>query len=95
MKITKDIIEHFSDVSRIYLTEAEKDEMVNRINSFLFYADKLNEVDTENIEPTPFLIQNKAIYREDNVKESLPTEDVFKNAPEHEDGFFKVPRIIE
>ncbi|SHM64236.1 aspartyl/glutamyl-tRNA(Asn/Gln) amidotransferase subunit C [Caldanaerovirga acetigignens] len=95
MKITIETVEHVANLARLYLSEEEKKEMANTLSSILDYMDKLNELDTANVPPTAHIIPIKNVFREDVVKESLPREEVLKNAPEKERGFFKVPRIIE
>lgn len=95
MKITIETVEHVANLARLYLSEEEKKEMANTLSSILDYMDKLNELDTTDVPPTAHIIPLKNVFREDVVKESLPREEVLKNAPEKERGFFKVPRIIE
>ena len=56
---------------------------------------QLNELDTENVEPTSHVLDMKNILREDVSKPGLPVEEVLKNAPDHENGQIKVPAIIE
>jgi aspartyl-tRNA(Asn)/glutamyl-tRNA(Gln) amidotransferase subunit C len=95
VKITIETVEHVANLARLYLSEEEKKEMANTLSSILDYMDKLNELDTTDVPPTAHIIPLKNVFREDVVKESLPREEVLKNAPEKERGFFKVPRIIE
>lgn len=95
MKINIETVEHVANLARLYLSEEEKAEMTNTLSSILDYMDKLNELDTTDVPPTAHIIPLKNVFREDVVKESLPREEVLKNAPEKERGFFKVPRIIE
>ena len=59
------------------------------------FAEQLNELDTDNVEPTSHVLDMKNIFREDEAKPGLPVEEVLKNAPDHEDGQIKVPAIIE
>ena len=56
---------------------------------------QLNELDTENVEPTSHVLDMKNVLREDVSKPGLPVEEVLKNAPDHENGQIKVPAIIE
>ncbi|ADL07427.1 Asp-tRNA(Asn)/Glu-tRNA(Gln) amidotransferase subunit GatC [Thermosediminibacter oceani] len=95
MKITIETVEHVANLARLYLSEDEKAEMAQKLNSILDYMDKLNELDTSNVPPTAHIIPIKNVFREDAVRESLPREEVLRNAPDKERGFFKVPRIIE
>ncbi|MNE73381.1 Aspartyl/glutamyl-tRNA(Asn/Gln) amidotransferase subunit C [compost metagenome] len=65
------------------------------MNAILQYAEKLNELDTENVKPTTHVLQVSNVMRDDVVKESLSQEEALLNAPEDEDGHFKVPAVLE
>jgi aspartyl-tRNA(Asn)/glutamyl-tRNA(Gln) amidotransferase subunit C len=77
------------------LTEEEKDKFTLEMASIIEFADKLNELDTEGIEPTAHVIPIQNVFREDEVRPSYDREEILKNAPEKEDGCFKVPKIVE
>ncbi len=95
MKITKKEVEHVALLARLRLTEEEVSAFLKQLDSILSYMDKLNKLNTYGIEPTTHSMPISNPYREDEVKPSLSREDALKNAPEREDGFFRVPRIIE
>mgnify|MGYP005618384303 CR=1 FL=1 len=95
VKITKETVEHVANLARLYLTEEEKEEMAEKLNSILEYMDKLSELDTKDVPPTSHVIPIQNVFREDEVFDSLPLDEVLKNAPDSEKGFFKVPRVIE
>ncbi|HLO12087.1 MAG TPA: Asp-tRNA(Asn)/Glu-tRNA(Gln) amidotransferase subunit GatC, partial [Pseudoneobacillus sp.] len=59
------------------------------------FAEELNELNTEGIEPTSHVLNIKNVLREDKAACGLPREEVLKNAPEHQNGQFKVPSILE
>lgn len=91
---TKDV-EHVAKLARLHLTEAERDMFTEQLNAILKYADKLNELNTDAIAPTTHVLHLSNVMREDEVKDSLPQEKVFRNAPDEEDGQFKVPAVLE
>ncbi len=91
---TKDV-EHVAKLARLHLTEAERDMFTEQLNAILKYADKLNELDTDAIAPTTHVLHLSNVMREDEVQDSLPQEKVFRNAPDEEDGQFKVPAVLE
>lgn len=95
MKIDMKTVEQVAEWSRLYLTEDEKQEMLEELNSLLTYIDKIGELDTANVPPTPYLTPDHNVFREDKVCESLSVEEALKNAPDHDEQFFIVPRIIE
>ncbi|PKM80681.1 MAG: Asp-tRNA(Asn)/Glu-tRNA(Gln) amidotransferase GatCAB subunit C, partial [Firmicutes bacterium HGW-Firmicutes-13] len=64
-------------------------------SNILDHVKVLEELDTRDISPTFHVFPLKNVYRKDEVKEVLDREEVLKNAPDKENGFFKVPRIIE
>ncbi len=95
MKITKKEVEHVARLARLELTEEEKERFTRELNSILTYIDKLNELKTDDVEPTSHVIPIVNVFREDEVRPSHLREKVLANAPEEEETFFKVPRILE
>ena len=92
MKIS---IEHLAQLARLSVSDNEKTLFANQIDSILSYMDKLNELDTGNVEPTSHVISLSNVVREDLPKDSLEREDALSNAPERTDKFYRVPKIIE
>lgn len=88
-------IDHLAGLARLSLSDDEKKLFENQINSILSYVDKLNELDTSNVEPTSHVISISNVVREDMPKESLDREDALMNAPDRTDKFYRVPKIIE
>lgn len=91
--ITIKDVEHVAKLARLALTEEEKAKFAPQLNAVLEYVDELNEVDTTGIEPMAHSIKISNVMREDEVKQEFSREEMLKNAPEEEDGFFKVPKI--
>jgi aspartyl-tRNA(Asn)/glutamyl-tRNA(Gln) amidotransferase subunit C len=94
-RITIDQVKHVAHLARLAITEDEAEGFRKNLESILTYAEQLNEVDTENVEPTSHVLNIKNVLREDIASEGLPREEVLKNAPDHQDGQFKVPSILE
>ena len=94
-KITRKEVEHVARLARLELSEAEKEEMTAQLDAILGYMEKLNQVDTSDVEPTTTVIPMVSVMRDDEVRPSLGQEDALANAPDREDVFFRVPRIIE
>lgn len=93
--ISEKDIEQVAKLSRLKLKEEEKRNLKEQLNSILEYMEKLNKLDTSKIEPTLQVVPLKNVRRKDVVKPSYNVEEVLKNAPEKERGYFKVPPIIE
>ena len=94
-RITMDEVKHVANLARLAITEEEAEKLTNDLDAIISFAEQLNELDTENVEPTSHVLDMKNIFREDVSKPGLPVEEVLKNAPDHENGQIKVPAIIE
>lgn len=95
MKITRDEVEHVAKLARLAITEEEKERYTQQLSNILTYIEKLKELDTSKVEPTSHVLPMKNIFREDEVRPSLPREEILKNAPDRTEEFFSVPKIIE
>jgi aspartyl-tRNA(Asn)/glutamyl-tRNA(Gln) amidotransferase subunit C len=95
MKITKEQIQHIAVLSRLNLSEEEKDLFGSQLSSILDYVDQLNELDTRETEPTSHVMSLSNVMRDDIPASSLPREEALKNAPSHSENFYRVPKIIE
>ena len=94
-KITRKEVEHVARLARLELSEDEKETMTRQLDSILGCNEKLNELDISQVEPTSHVIPMVNVMREDEVRPSLSPDDALANAPDREDAFFRVPRIIE
>jgi aspartyl-tRNA(Asn)/glutamyl-tRNA(Gln) amidotransferase subunit C len=103
----KDVL-YVAELAHLELTAGERARMDKDLNSILDYVDRLNELDTSNVEPMAQISDRFGIdesktgaarfayaMREDNPGPSLPREVVMENAPETDGAFFKVPKVIE
>ena len=91
--ITIKDVEHVAKLARLALSEEEKEKFAPQLNSILEYVNALNEVDTTGVEPMAHSIKISNVMREDEVKQDFTRDEMLKNAPEEEDGFFRVPKI--
>lgn len=94
-KITREEVEHVARLARLELTEEEKERMTAQLDAILAYIHKLNQLDTSGVQPTTTVIPMISVMRQDEVRPSLKLEDALANAPDRQDAFFRVPRIIE
>jgi aspartyl-tRNA(Asn)/glutamyl-tRNA(Gln) amidotransferase subunit C len=94
-KIDQAQVRKVAKLSRLELTEAEVEEFTGQLSAILDYVEKMNELDTDNIEPLAHCLPISNIFRRDCVKESLGTEKTLGNAPQRDGKFFKVPKILD
>lgn len=92
--ITKADVEHVALLARLELTEEEKELYTKQLSDILKYAQKLNELDTEGVPPTAHVLPLKNVFREDKPGKHLEVEKALANAPDREDNFFRVPKIV-
>ncbi|HKV39942.1 MAG TPA: Asp-tRNA(Asn)/Glu-tRNA(Gln) amidotransferase subunit GatC [Blastocatellia bacterium] len=98
MPLSHGDVKKISDLARLDLTPGELDSFTQQLGSILSYVDKLNELDTSNIEPMSHSVtaipDGAYVIREDVTKPSLGQQLAVENAPDTEAGFFNVPRVI-
>ncbi|BCE05495.1 MAG: Asp-tRNA(Asn)/Glu-tRNA(Gln) amidotransferase subunit GatC [Bacillus sp. (in: Bacteria)] len=94
-RISIEEVKHVAHLARLAITDEEAAMFTEQLDSIISFAEELNEVDTENVKPTTHVLQMKNIMREDVPGKGLPVEDVVKNAPDHKDGYIRVPSILD
>jgi aspartyl-tRNA(Asn)/glutamyl-tRNA(Gln) amidotransferase subunit C len=94
-KISEAEVRKVAKLSRLDLTEKEVEEFTGQLRAILEYVAKMNELDTEGVEPLAHCLPVSNVFREDCVKESLGTEKALVNAPQRDGEFFKVPKILD
>jgi len=92
--LSKKEVEHIAWLAHIELSDQEKILFTEQFNEILDYFKKIDEVDTEGVEPTYHVLDLKNVYRTDETTPSLPIEEALRNAPKKEKKFIKAPRII-
>lgn len=95
MSVSKKDVEYVAQLARLTFTGEEKEALTKDLNSILDYMEKLNELNTDNVDiiVNPYYIENK--FREDEVEPSMPLEDVIKNAPDSLEEYILVPKVID
>ena len=98
MKITEQEVRQVADLANLALREDEVARMAHDLDGILNHIDKLNELDTTNVEPMAqvlFDAEETATLREDRARAPLSNADAVANAPVTSGGYYKVPRVIE
>jgi len=99
-------VSYVADLAHLELTDKERGRMLKDLNSILGYIDRLNELDTSNVEPMAQVASRygerkgeagafASVMRSDAPRPSLPREEALRNAPVSDGTFFKVPKVIE
>ncbi|ACF10793.1 MAG: Asp-tRNA(Asn)/Glu-tRNA(Gln) amidotransferase subunit GatC [Chlorobiaceae bacterium] len=94
MSVTTKDVAYIAELARLKFTDAEQERMTDELNMILHYVDKLNEVDTEGVEPLNTIHDQINVLRADVEHTPLSNEEALKNAPDRQDRFFKVPKVI-
>lgn len=95
MKVNDALIEKLAALSRLEFDETEKQDIKNDLEKMIGFIDKLNELGTSGVEPLLHMSENVNIFRKDEVQGQIGKEEVFRNAPVHDNEFFKVPKVIK
>jgi aspartyl-tRNA(Asn)/glutamyl-tRNA(Gln) amidotransferase subunit C len=94
-RITLAEVEHVARLARLDIAPDEQERMRGQLDAILGYVEQLRQVDTAGVEPTAHVLPLVNVFREDEVQPSYPEEAMLANAPELQDGQFRVPRILE
>jgi aspartyl-tRNA(Asn)/glutamyl-tRNA(Gln) amidotransferase subunit C len=95
MKLSRESVQRIAILAGLRLTAGEESEITEQLDRVLSYVDKLNELDTANIELFTHDIDNLSALREDKLTNQPNTDALLANAPDRDGNFFKVPKIIE
>lgn len=95
MQIDKNTVYKVADLARIHIEENEVEGMTQELNKILQFMDKLNELDTESVQPLVYMNDTHNVWREDVAKQELSVDEGLKNSALHNESYFLVPKIIE
>ena len=95
MKITREEVHRVATLARLQLSSEEENTLTEQLDKILQYMEKLNQLDTENVEPLAHAVDIVNAFRDDRIANEPQTESLLANAPAREQTFFKVPKIIE
>lgn len=95
MEVNDTLVDKLAHLARLKFNESEKEEIRNDLQRMIGFVEKLNELDVTGVEPLLHMSDEVNVLREDEVKGSISREDALKNAPLHDEQFFKVPKVIK
>ncbi|MES2516382.1 MAG: Asp-tRNA(Asn)/Glu-tRNA(Gln) amidotransferase subunit GatC [Bacteroidota bacterium] len=94
-KIDIKTVEEVAHLARLEFTEEGKADILNDMNRMLAFVDKLNELDTEGVDPLIYMTDEYNVMREDEPAQTVTQKEALKNAPKKDSDYFKVPKVID
>jgi len=94
MKITTQTIDKLADLAKLQFENEEKENIINDMEKILAFVDKIEELDTENVEPLIHMNTEVNALREDNAVETISQTEALKNAPSKDSDYFKIARVL-
>ena len=95
MEVNNKLIQDIAKLSKLKFDASAEEKMKADLEKMLDFVDKLNEIDTEGIDPLIYMSEEINVLREDKVTEETSQEDALKNAPEKDSDYFKVPTVLK
>ncbi|HET8860098.1 Asp-tRNA(Asn)/Glu-tRNA(Gln) amidotransferase subunit GatC [Marivirga sp.] len=95
MSINKETLKKIAHLARLEFDEKSEEKMLKDMNNMLSFVEKLQEVDTENVEPLQSMTMEVNQFRADKVGGQMSHEAGLKNAPKRDADYFKVPKVIK
>ncbi|MBK7181895.1 MAG: Asp-tRNA(Asn)/Glu-tRNA(Gln) amidotransferase subunit GatC [Bacteroidetes bacterium] len=95
MKIDTETVDKIAHLARLEFENESKAQIINDMNNMLSFIEKLNELDTTNVEPLIYMSNEVNVLREDDVRHDISQQEALKNAPKKDSDYFKVPKVIE
>lgn len=95
MKLTREEVQRIATLARLRLTAEEEIRLTEQLDNILHYMEKLNELDTSQVAPFTHAVEMVNAFREDKVTNESNVDALLANAPERDETFFRVPKIIE
>ena len=94
-KIDLNTVDQIAHLARLEFDENTKPGILKDMNRMLDFVDKLNELDTENVQPLIYMTQENNVLRADEPQNSISQKEALKNAPKKDSDYFKAPKVIE
>jgi aspartyl-tRNA(Asn)/glutamyl-tRNA(Gln) amidotransferase subunit C len=95
MRLTQEDVRHVAELAKLRLSEAEVEQYAEQLSAILDYAERLQSVDTSHVPPTPYVLPLTSVLADDVPQPCLPNELALANAPDRQDGFFRVRAVFD
>ena len=93
--LDEETVRHVAHLARLKVSDEEVARYTEQLSSILRYVEQLRELDTSDTPPTSHPLPVANVFREDRVRDCLDAADALRNAPQHQDGFFRVPKVLD
>jgi len=95
MEVNKQLVEKIATLSKLEFDEQSKEEIRKDLERMIGFVDKLNEINTDHVEPLIYVTDEVNVLREDEVKQVITKEEALSNAPQKDSDYIKVPKVIK
>ena len=95
MKITNELNDYLSELAKLEFDVASKEEIKIDLHKIISFVERLNEVNTDNVEPLVYLTEENPDLREDKSEFTINRKEALKNSPRHDSDYFIVPKVIK
>jgi aspartyl-tRNA(Asn)/glutamyl-tRNA(Gln) amidotransferase subunit C len=95
MEVNDALVDKLAHLARLKFEASEKEAIKNDLQKMIAFVEKLDELDTTDIPPLLHMTTETKVLREDKIEGSISREEALKNAPSHDDKFFKVPKVLK
>jgi aspartyl-tRNA(Asn)/glutamyl-tRNA(Gln) amidotransferase subunit C len=95
MKIDRPLLDKIAHLARLEFDERDADKIMKDLSGIVDWVEKLNEVNTDGVEPLTSMSHEVNAFRDDEVKDQLDHDRALRNAPKRDDDYFRVPKVLE
>lgn len=95
MSVDDKIVDKIAELARLEFNANDKESIKSDLNKTLAFVDKLNELDTQNVDPLIYMLDEVAVLRKDEVGGQVSQKEALKNAPDKDSDYFKVPTVLK
>lgn len=95
MRVSLEEVDRIASLSMLLLDDKTRTMLQTNLDEILEHAERLNELDTKGVEPTTYILKQQNVLRKDERAENWDRKAMLENAPEHEDGCFIVPKVVD
>lgn len=94
MKVDTKVVDKLADLAKLEFDKTSKEEIIHDLNRILTFVDKLNEMNTDNVEPLKYITDEVNVLRDDISKQEISRQEALQNAPKKDSDYFIVPKVL-